>query len=194
MNLNWQSPKELPPRAYDCGHCGKHTGPASGYFGQMDDFGKLRMAFVYLCTYCRQPTYFDPYGGQIPGPAPGGSVADVPEQVNELYEQARRCAAANAPTAAAMACRKVLMNVAVDHGADANQSFAYYVDWLNDNGYISPKGKGWVGRIRAIGNDANHEIPDIEPADANRVLVFTEMLLKVLYEFPAAGEEPESAS
>jgi len=41
---------------------------------------------------------------------------------------------------------------------------------------------------------ANHEIPDIDRTDAEDVLSFTEMLLKVNYEMPARAEPPSDGS
>jgi len=114
----------------------------------------------------------------------------VPDAVGSLYEEARRAIAANAPTAAVMACRKLLMNVAVQEGADGDMKFIEYVNWLEENNYMPPKGRGWVDRIKDVGNEANHEIPDVDPDKARQVLAFTEGLLRFVYEFPAqAGAE-----
>jgi len=85
-----------------------------------------------------------------------------------------------------MACRKILMHIAVDKGADHNQSFLHYVDYLSSNGYITPDGKKWVDHIRSKGNDANHEIALMTRPDAERLLLFTDMLLRLVYEFPAS--------
>jgi hypothetical protein len=80
------------------------------------------------------------------------------------------------------------------------KNFAAYVSWLADNGYVPAKGRAWVDRIREKGNEANHEIPAIDRVDAEDVLSFTEMLLKVNYEMPAraAGsnltEDPSSGN
>ena len=82
------------------------------------------------------------------------------------------------------------MNVAVEEGADENESFAVYVNWLADKGFVPAKGRSWVDRIRERGNEANHEIPDIDRTDAEDVLSFTEMLLKVNYEMPARAASP----
>ena len=108
----------------------------------------------------------------------------MPEDVNDLYTEARRAAAAGAPTAAVMACRKVLMAVSVEQGADPGQSFVNYVDWLEEKGYIPPGGRAWVDRIRDAGNEATHEIPDIDEETARQVLSFTEALLYFVYESP----------
>jgi len=52
----------------------------------------------------------------------------------------------NAFTVAVMACRKVLMNVAVAEGADEDLNFAKYVDWLAGQGFVPVKGRTWVDR------------------------------------------------
>jgi len=84
------------------------------------------------------------------------------------------------------------MNIAVTEGAEAGLSFAAYVKWLGDKGYVPAKGRSWVDRIREKGNEANHEIPAIDRIDAEDVLSFTEMLLKVNYEMPARAEMPQA--
>jgi hypothetical protein len=58
------------------------------------------------------------------------------------------------------------------------------VQYLADAGYVPPNGKGWVDHIRKRGNEANHEIVIMTPADAKELIAFSEMLLKFIYEFP----------
>ncbi|MBK9304696.1 MAG: DUF4145 domain-containing protein [bacterium] len=60
-----------------------------------------------------------------------------------------------------------------------------YVQFLADNNYVPPDAKGWVDHIRKKGNEANHEITVMIREDAEDLLSFIEMLLKVIYEFPA---------
>jgi hypothetical protein len=107
-----------------------------------------------------------------------------------LYDEARRAAAANAPTAAVLALRKLLMNVAVSKGAKEGQSFVSYVEYLAGAGYVPPNGKGWVDHIRERGNDASHEIALMGPSDAAELLIFAEMLLRFIFELP--GRVPAS--
>ncbi len=76
------------------------------------------------------------------------------------------------------------MNLAVQHKADENKNFTYYVDFLIDNGYVPPKGKEWVDAIRKRGNEANHEISLMNLKDAQLILHFTEALLRFNYELP----------
>lgn len=85
------------------------------------------------------------------------------------------------------------MNFAVDNNAEENKRFAYYVDWLDDNGYVPPTGKPWVKYIKDIGNEANHEINQVELSKARNVMRFTEALLKLNVEIPSLLPKPDSS-
>jgi len=191
--MEWRQTEAIEARSYVCGFCGHEVGPDKGYQTRE---AKPPIHRVYICTYCRRPTYLEPDGSQFPGVPYGSEVEHLPEEVQKVFDEARRAMSINAFTVAAMACRKVLMNVAVAEGADEDLSFAKYVDWLADQGFVPAKGRTWVDRIREKGNEANHEIPEISRVDAEDVLSFTEMLLKVNYEMPAraAGEADAAES
>lgn len=77
------------------------------------------------------------------------------------------------------------MNVAVDLNAPPNQTFVEYVKYLSNNHYIPPNAQGWVDHIRNKGNEANHEIYLMSQTDAEELISLAEMLLKIVYEFPA---------
>lgn len=85
------------------------------------------------------------------------------------------------------------MHIAVSKGAKAGESFVSYVQYLADHNYVPPDAKDWVDHIRQKGNEANHEIAVMSRADAEELLSFIEMLLKVIYEFPAAVRQKYSA-
>jgi hypothetical protein len=182
--IDWSQRNEgLEERAFTCGHCGKGVGTGRGYFSNNSSDR------IYLCPYCWKPTFFSEFDDQVPGVAYGSELEHLPDEIKQLYDEARNCMSVNAYTAAVMACRKLLMNVAVKEEAEEGESFAFYVGWLADNGYVPKKGKEWVDRIRTKGNEANHEIPHIEPQDAKDVLLFTEMLLNLNYELPALADQ-----
>jgi hypothetical protein len=109
----------------------------------------------------------------------------LPSDVEALYQEARSCMKVNSYTSAVITCRKLLMHIAVEKGADKGKSFLEYVDYLSQKGYVPPDGKGWVDHIRTKGNEANHEIKIMSPPDAGDLISFAEMLLKFVYEFPA---------
>lgn len=122
---------------------------------------------------------------QIPGSVPGNKVDHLPTDIASLYNEARLAVSVNAFTAAVLACRKLLMNIAVNHGAKEGSSFVSYVEHLSNAGFIPPNGRAWVDHIRSKGNEATHEIRLMGSEEATELISFAEMLLKFIYEFPS---------
>jgi hypothetical protein len=117
----------------------------------------------------------------------GNEVEDVDDEVVEtLYDEARKDYSAGTYTSAVLACRKLLMHIAVAKGAPEGQQFIQYVEFLDTNHYIPPGAHDWVDHIRQKGNEANHEIVIMDKTDAEDLISFSEMLLKMMYEFPAS--------
>jgi hypothetical protein len=183
----WHNTLDMAPRSYVCSYCGHLVGPVRGWF--TNNTGQPQN-FIYLCSFCGKPTYFDNTGKQFPGAPVGKSVADVPAEVGALYLEARNCMTVSSFTSAVLTCRKLLMHIAVEKGAEKGASFLNYVEYLSEKGYIPPDGKGWVDHIRRKGNEANHEIKIMLAADAEELITFSEMLLKFVYEFPAKVPPP----
>lgn len=84
------------------------------------------------------------------------------------------------------------MHIAVAQKADAGKSFVEYVEYLADQGYVPPNGRGWVDHIWIKGNEANHEIRLMAKPDAEELISFAEMLLKFVYEFPQRVPKPKT--
>ena len=78
----------------------------------------------------------------------------------------------------------MLMNIAVQEGAEEGKNFFEYVEHLADKGFVPPNGKAWVDYIRKRGNEATHEIRLMTESDAKALIIFVEMLLRFIYEFP----------
>lgn len=188
MSLGWYSTSTIKNHGWTCGYCGKSVGGNIGYHRDpTTNYNADKL--IYICPHCENPTAFinGEYGeyDQIPGPVCGNDVESLPEDVAALYSEARRCVQYTAYTAAILAMRKLLMNVAVNLGADDDRSFAFYVGYLDENHYIPPNAKCWVDALRKYGNEATHEIHVMSGSDARRMLDFAEMLLKIVYEFPS---------
>ena len=186
--MPWTHQYSIPSRRYTCGHCDSVVASDRGYKGDFDHAGRPVSCLIPICPHCDQPTYFAYYSDkiiQIPITMIGRSVEHLPSQVQELYNEARRCAGGSSYTAAVMICRKLLMHIAVGKGAEKNQSFRKYVDYLDEEGYLPPNSKDWVDHIRNQGNEANHEIVLKTKSDATKLIEFIEMLTKFVYEFPA---------
>ena len=140
---------------------------------------------IYICPNCDRPTFLGRNLRQIPGVVPGDEVLGIPDHLEKLYREARNCCSVSAYTASVLASRKILMNIAVEQGAQEGLKFIEYVEYLASNGFIPPNGRGWVDHIRQKGNEATKEIALMEPLDAEDLVTFTEMLLKFVYEFPS---------
>jgi hypothetical protein len=129
------------------------------------------------------PTFFVK-DKRIPQQLAGNAVKHLPKEIEDVYNEARECFTVNAFTGSVMLCRKLLMNIAVHKGAVPNQTFATYVDYLCDKGFVSGDNKIWADLVRNKGNDANHEITKMNSMDAEELIEFLELVLKSVYEFP----------
>ena len=188
--MNWHRPQMLPALTYKCGFCSNNVSSEKGIkIGQYEDGGGDIRGGVYFCPSCKGPTFITPYRReQIPQPIFGNPVARVPKELEALYDEARKCTGQSCFTAAVLVCRKILMNIAVNQGANEGLRFIQYVDFLGNAGFIPPNGRQWVDHIRKKGNEATHEIDLMEASDARDLLTFVEMLLKFIYEFPSMVE------
>ncbi len=196
VQVNWFSTGALPSKSYICGNCGNSLASANGYAASLPNQSNRIVAHIYICHFCFRPTYFDMEGNQIPGSPYGNKVNNIPSEseVDTLYNEARNCTSCNAYTASVLCCRKLLMNIAVSKGAEEGLKFIEYVEYLSDKHFIPPDAKGWVDHIRKKGNEATHEISIMEKEDAEELINFIEMLLKIIYEFPANIKRKESAN
>lgn len=189
----WQGLQQLNARrSWVCGYCGDKVGAAQGYKTMYG--GNQGLASIAICETCHAPTLFVQSGEYFPKAPPGGEVAAAPVSLAALYREARISAGAGAFTAAVLVCRKILMNIAVQEGAEEGQNFAAYVSYLADQGFVPPNGRAWVDYIRKRANEANHEIELMNEQDASALVTLTEMLLRFIYEMPAMVPQITQAS
>jgi len=187
MARTWSGEATIQTRGYVCGYCGFIVSPDKGAVSQDQSSW-----YIYYCSRCKKPTFFDGNQNQVPGPMFGEGVQHVPTDIDKLYNEARKAVSVQAYTAAVLACRKVLMNVAVSLQAPEGQSFASYVEYLSNLGYIPPNGKHWVDHIRTKSNEANHEIALMSQEEAQRLITFVQMLLTFIYELPKGVPTPST--
>ncbi|MEK6753659.1 MAG: DUF4145 domain-containing protein [Chloroflexota bacterium] len=180
----WHQIQNIPSQNYICSYCNNPLASDKGWIA-LDQQSQVA-GYICVCHRCLQPTYIDIYGRQHPGVTFGNPVQHIPdESVKELYDEARQATGIGSYTAAVLCCRKLLMHIAVSKGAKSGESFISYVEYLANNHFVPPDAKEWVDHIRKKGNEANHEITIMGIEDAKELLSFSEMLLKVIYEFPA---------
>jgi len=159
---------------YTCGHCG--TMVTGAVYACHSDQKWL------ACTNCGKGSFMDELGNVYPGTPFGPTVEGVPDEVYDAYNEARRNISINSYHSAELICRKILMHIAVEKGADEGKTFAAYLDFLLKEDYITKHMKNWADKIRQIGNAATHKI---EPPDRDRAksaVLFTAELLRIVYE------------
>lgn len=138
--MDWRNIETIYSRSYVCGYCSNRVGSDKGYYTNNE--APIGLS-VHVCPHCSFPSVF--MGGkQYPGVLPGSLVFHLPADIESLYNEARSAFAAGAFTAAVLACRKLLMNIAVAQGASTGLTFIAYVEHLSATGYIPPNGKAWV--------------------------------------------------
>lgn len=189
---SWANPITFS-RAFEfkCGHCNLHVASNRGWSRVNTSPDVLR---IVICPKCGTPSYFEGEDSkQVPGASFGEHVTHLPPDIAGLYAEARNCHSVDAFTAGAMACRKILMNLAVHKGAGGGKSFSYYVGYLEKKGYVPPAGKRWVHYISRKGKEAAHEIPATTKADLEDLLTFLGTLLRIIFEFPARFPAPAAA-
>jgi hypothetical protein len=174
----WRNITELDSKKYICPYCRNLVASVSGF---CRGYGSVE---IFICPCCDKPTIFF-IDTQIPFEKYGDSVSGIEDAlVNSLYDEARVNIAVQSYTTSMMASRKLIMNISVAKGASTGKSFAYYVDYLDEKGYIPPDAKKYIDYVRKQGNLANHEIEDTTETDAKTRIDFIGMLLKFIYEFP----------
>ncbi len=190
IEYKWSGIGEVVRKSFVCGYCGHTVGQDRGYSAKASTG---HVAQIYPCPNCTMPTFFAHGGDQTPSVRLGRDVTGIDnKEVQTLYNEARDCTSVGAYTGAILLCRKILMNIAVQHKAVEGKTFVYYIDFLNDKGYVPPNGKIWIDEIRKKGNEATHETPSPKKEDADQILNFVEMLLRFVYEFPSMVQSKSS--
>ena len=138
--------------SYVCGHCKKNvTGVVTGSFNTSQ--GPIKWL---LCPSYVDGSVLTSKGVLFPYQLFGPEVQGVPEDTNQAYNEARTCFSVNSFTACKLLCRKILMHIAVDKGAQSGDKFEKYINYLENQGFVSPPMKDWVNLIRVNGNEATH--------------------------------------
>jgi hypothetical protein len=118
---NWNNLGDLEQRSFKCKFCDKDVASRNAYW-------RDGIAWrIYICPNCARPTFFEG-DKQIPAPLLGYKVDELPDRIATLY-----CTGINAFTSAVLSCRKLLMNIAVEQGADEGKYFIEYVTTVRNN-------------------------------------------------------------
>lgn len=169
---------------FACGHCGTAVSGAvvaQHSFKPMPGNKHNTIIQWVLCPSCSLgSTIID--GQAFPGAAFGPEVQGLSTDIEAAYSEARRCMEVHAFTAAELICRKILMHVAVEKGEKEGESFASYISYLENQGYVTPPMKPWVDIIRKHGNASTHKLESPSQERAESTVMFTAELLRLTYE------------
>lgn len=187
-SYSWIETKRLNSRSFSCWNCGENIASEKGYPSKDIDQS------IYICHKCNAPNIFDSRKKNSFKSVPGKNIKKLPLAINTIYNEARSCLSVEAYTGAIMLFRKILMNIAVEEGADEDKNFKYYVKYLCDNGFVHKRQIIQADKIRNLSNDANHQIESRTEEEANEMLKFIEFLLLNNYEFADEKETKEAAT
>lgn len=141
---------------------------------------------ICRCPECYMPITVGLDGRIIPPPLflPFSDVQHLPVKIEKLYYECRKSFSDECYYSAILVARTMLMYIAADLGAQANQNFDFYVKYLEQKQYISQHNMTWVDKIRKLGNHYTHELDEATKEEANKAVVFIQYLLKTVYELP----------
>ena len=160
---------------YVCGHCG--TAVTGWAVSHTEDKYQRRWL---LCPQCGRGSVQND-DAILPPPQTFGNIDGLPDGIDNLYDEARASFGAQAYTGCEMLCRKILMNTAVNKGAEKNKRFVEYVDYLDSHGHITPSLKDMATIVKDNGNDAAHEVDPPDRERAEYTLEFTRSMLYIVY-------------
>ena len=133
----------------------------------------------FLCRW----VCFDRNGVLYPFEIFGPEIQGVPQDTKQTYDEARTCFSVKAYTACELLCRKILMHVAVDKGAQAGDNYEKYINYLETLGYITPPyekmGRPYKDKWK-LKLHIGCTNPDKKYAEGT--LMFTAELLRLIYE------------
>jgi hypothetical protein len=170
---------------WTCGYCERLVANDKGFLSPSSPNPPRKGRIARSCPNCRGLSLFADDGTTLPAPLPGHDVDKLPDNVGQIYGEARAALAAGAPTGAALLFRTVLMHVACSLGAQPGETFVQYVNFLEANHHVPPSGKAWLDHIRKQGNLPAHELVTVSADGAAELLSFVHMLLQLVFDFPA---------
>jgi hypothetical protein len=178
----WQQPTNINARSWTCGFCGNGVGGNKGWY--YINQANQHTAFIYICSTCGRPTFFDETQNQHPGPVVGREIRKLPPDIEAVYREMRTGIKNSLWTSVILIGRKLIMHLAVDvAGGNEGETFAAYIQHLKNSGYVPPKSDKWLDYLRKSGNEKTHEVAVGTEKEALQVLSFVELLLIFMYEY-----------
>jgi len=141
---------------------------------------------IFRCPECHMPITIGIDGEIIPPPRtlPFENIKHLPDMIEKLFCECRKCFSLDCYCSAILVTRTIIMHIATNLGAKPNLKFVQYIDYLENQGYISKHNRTWVDKIRDLGNHYVHELDEATEAEAELAITFIMQLLRNVYELP----------
>ena len=174
----------VDPISCVCGHCNKDIS-LEVYAYYACSISNTILYYTGQCPYCGRPIIYDKeMDVTLPYISDFESVKFLPNEIDELYKEIRDSYSIGSYTCCVITARTLMANIAVDQGAEINQSFIFYVDYLKNNCLPLKTNNDWVDKIRQLGNASTHDFIIATKEDAELAIKFIIAILKNVYEFP----------
>jgi hypothetical protein len=183
---DWNRIGNRNPKSFICWNCGKEIASEKAY-ETYDSVNVHSYSFIYICPNCNAPLILDDNKTEILLPLQGREINKLPQNIETIYSEIRKCMQSGCFNGAMMLMRKLIMHIAVEEGDSEGKKFEEYIDFLCENGIVPKKSKNKADSVRTLGNSTNHEIENRTLEEAKNCFGFIELLLRVNYEF--ADEE-----
>lgn len=188
--MYWKDAENKKTFNYICGYCGSDIASQLGYSFVPSSSGEERLhEYIRICHKCSKPTYISKEGEVVPSAIYGKNIKHLPDEIEVIYNEARKCFSINAFTSVIMCCRKLIMHIACENGAKEDLPFGKYVQHLKDEGYVAKPIHNLAEAILKYGNIANHKLELYDEDAATNIMLFTETILRTIYELPKIYSE-----
>lgn len=184
---------DKPTQEYVCAHCNKTVAGVKHnivvFHGSFPGHGVTQNDAYYIleCPSCNLPSIFSVGDGRTyPHAKALRPVKHLSDNLNAIFGEISNAIGAGCYTSAVILARTAIMHIAVEHNAKENQSFEYYVNYLVNEGYVSPNAKVWIDKIRKMANASVHKLEIWGKEDAEMIGRFLYYLLVFVYELPVS--------
>jgi len=142
-----------------------------------------------ICSHCGLPVIF---GGKrdnrfmYPRPQKFNAIEHLPEDVGKIYNEMRSCFGANNYSALAMLARTLLKHIATEQGHvfTTKSDFVESVDFLKKE-FFPKVNSNFINQVKKYATEVVHDLTILEDKDiANNIMLFSEQILKMVYELP----------
>lgn len=195
INKDWALSQQY--RSYECPYCSILVSPSKSmealdfvYFRNKP--AKKIYSYLYFCNNCGRPTFQDGFKNNELFPKKiFGQKIELPKKYKEIqegFEELKKCISVNSFTAAVMIGRKLLTIITYNYPETSNEikmkikdsqiKFIDCVDELKRIHVLPSINHHLFNKVRELGNCANHQLEQRTEDDAKEIYKAIELIMK----------------